>query len=87
MEPKYGNAIETLDEFLNSDVVYGYYPILHFAASTLSYPKIVTFFESKERKEDCSDLRKCVERMTTKRDIAIFSDPVLVIYVATKNVL
>jgi len=82
VEKKYEKKIETLDELLNSDVVYGYYPALHFAASTVSYPKFVTFFERKELKEDCSDMRKCIERMITKRDIAIIIDPVLATYIA-----
>jgi len=84
VEPIYEKRIETLDELLNSDIVYGYYPILHFLSSTVTYPKIDTFFDRKERKEDCSDVRKCIERMTTKRDIAIIIDPVLVTYFASE---
>jgi len=82
VEPKYEKKIETLDELLNSDLVYGYYPMLHFAASTVSYPEVVTFFERKERKEDCSDVGKCIERMITKRDIAIVIEPLLATYIA-----
>jgi len=82
VEPKYEKRIENLDELLNSDVVFGYYPILQFALSTVSYPEFVTFYENKEPKEDCSDMRKCIERMITKRDIAIINDPVLATYIA-----
>jgi len=82
VEKKYEKKIETLDELLNSDVVYGYYPVLHFAASTVSYPEFVTFFDRKEPKEDCSDMRKCIERMITRRDFAIIIDPVLATYIA-----
>ena len=82
VEPKYEKKIGTLDELLNSEVVYGYYPALHFGASTLSYPEFVTFIESKEPKVSCSDMQKCVERMITKRDIAIINDPVLATYIA-----
>jgi len=82
VEPKYEKKIENLDELLNSDVINGDFPALHFAFSTLSYPEFVRFFESKEPKEDCSDMRKCIERMTTKSDVAIFNEPVLVTYIA-----
>jgi len=69
VEEEYEKKIETLYELLNSDVIYGYFPALHFAFSTLSCPDFVKFFESKEPKEDCSDTRKCIERMTTKSDV------------------
>ena len=82
VQPKYEKKIETFDELLNSDVVYGYYPVVQFALSTVSYPDFFTFFESKEPKEDCSDMRKCIERMITKRDIAIVNDPAMTSYVA-----
>jgi len=84
VEPKYEKKIETLDELLNSDVVYGYSHALHLALSLISHPELARFFELKERKEECSDVRKCVERMITKRDIAIINDPVLVLYLARK---
>jgi len=82
VEPKYEKRIENLDELLNSDVVFGYYPILQFALSTVSYPEFVTFFERKEHKEDCSDMRKCIERMITKIDIAVINEPLLATYIA-----
>jgi len=82
VEEKYEKKIETLDELLNSDVIYGYFPALHFAFSTLWYAEFVTFFESKEPKEDCSDMRKCVERMITKSNVAIINEPVLATYIA-----
>ena len=82
VEPKYEKKIETLDELLDSDVVYGYYPSLHFAASTTTFHEFFNFVESKEPKEDCNDMRKCIERMITKRDIALINDPVLATYIA-----
>jgi hypothetical protein len=72
VEPKYGKKIETLDELLDSDVVYGYQQLTSVAQDTLSYPEFVKFLEHKKLKQDCSDVRKCVERMITKRDFAIF---------------
>jgi hypothetical protein len=76
--------LETLDELLDSDVVYGYHPIINYFQDTLEYPELVKFLERKRVKEDCSDVRKCVERMITKRDIATIIAPFFAIYVARK---
>jgi len=82
VEPKYEKKIETLDEILNSELVLGYYQSLQFFLSTISYPEMVTFFELKEQKEECSDVRICVERLKTKRDIAIIAGPIWATYIA-----
>jgi len=42
----------------------------------------VKFAENKDLKEDCSDIRKCIYRMLTKRDISTVADPILASYVA-----
>jgi hypothetical protein len=82
VEPKYEKKLETLDELLDSDVVYGYHPFINFLSATVSYPEYVKFFEHKRLKEDCSDVRKCVERMITKRDLATLVPRFFAIYVA-----
>jgi len=82
VEPKYEKKIETLDELLNSEVVFGYYSSLQYVFSTVNYPELLRFFELKKHKEDCSDMRMCVERMITKRDIAIINDLFLATYFA-----
>jgi len=82
VEPNYEKKIETLDELLNSEVVFGYNPSLQYVLSTVTYPEMDKFFELKEHKEDCSDVRKCVQRMKTKKDIAIINDPFLATYIA-----
>jgi hypothetical protein len=82
VEPKYEKELETLDELLDSNVVYGDNPALNVALGTVSYPELMTFLDHKRLQEDCSDIRKCVERMVTKRDIAVFIDPVLATYFA-----
>jgi len=82
VEPKYNKKLETLDELLDSDVVYGYHPVLSFFQDTLDSPELVKFFQLKTLKEDCSDLRKCVERMITKRDISSIIAPFFATYVA-----
>jgi len=82
VEPKYESKLETLKELLDSDVVFGIHPFFSFAGDTLSYPELVKFLEHKRPQEDCSDIRKCVERMIRKRDIASIIDPFFATYVA-----
>jgi hypothetical protein len=87
----YEKKLETLDDLLESDVVYGYYPIISIAIQFTNIPELVTFLELKRLQEDCADVRKCVERMITKRDIASIIPPLYVTYVvrdfATADVL
>jgi hypothetical protein len=80
VEPTYEKKLDTLDELLDSDVVYGYHPIVNLLQGTAAYPEIVTFLEQKTLQEDCSDTRKCVERMITKRDVATVFPPSFATY-------
>jgi hypothetical protein len=73
-----------LDEILDSDVVYGYHPGIYYAQDTFSCSECTYFIEHKRLKEDCSDIRKCVERMITKKDIATVLPLVFANYVARK---
>jgi hypothetical protein len=60
VEPMYEKKLETLDDLLDSDVVYGNFQLIRFAQGTFSYPELVKFLEHKKLKEDCSHIRKCV---------------------------
>ena len=82
VEPKYEKNLETLHDHLDSDGVYGYLPAINYIQDTIPYPELVKFFEHKKLQEDCSDVRKCVERMITQRDISSFIAPMFAIYVA-----
>jgi hypothetical protein len=84
VEPNYEKRLETLDDLLHSDVVYGYHPALKLLQDTFDYPEFVKFQEKKELQEDCSDNRKCIERMITQRDIATLSSQTYATYVALK---
>jgi hypothetical protein len=70
VEPKNERKLETLDELLYSEEVYGYHPALSLLQDTISYSEFVKFLEQKKLKEECTDVRKCVERMIRKIDIA-----------------
>jgi len=52
VEPKYEKKLETLEELLDSDVVFGNHPFYVFAQDTLSYPEFVKFLEHKRLQED-----------------------------------
>jgi hypothetical protein len=67
---------------LDSDVIYGYHPGINFAQDTLLFPEFLKFLEHNELKEDCSVPRTCIERIITKRDIAIINDPEFISNVA-----
>jgi hypothetical protein len=81
VEPMYEKKLETLDELLDSDVIYGYHPFFIYAKETSLHTELVKFLENKRLQDDCTDLRKCVERMITKRDIASIIVPLYATYV------
>jgi hypothetical protein len=82
VEPNYEKRLETFDDLLHSDVVYGYHPGINFIQDTLAYPEFVKFLKYKKLQEDCSDPRKCFERMITQRNIATIGFPLFASYVA-----
>jgi hypothetical protein len=56
---------------------------IHLSHDTLS-SELVNFLEHKKLREDCSDVRKCVERKITQRDIAAFIPAMCATYVASE---
>jgi len=58
VEPKYEKNLESLDEILDSDLVYGHHPVIDYAQDTLSCSECAYFVEHKILKEDGSDIRK-----------------------------
>jgi hypothetical protein len=85
VEPNYEKQLETLDDLLNSDVVYGYTTLIDYAQDTISYPEFVKFHQHKSLREDYSEVRKGLERMITKRDIAILSYLPLAAYIGREQ--
>jgi len=70
VEPEYTNKIETFDELLDSDIIYGHNTGVDMAFQREPYRELSEFNESKKLRADCGDNTKCFERMITKGDIA-----------------
>jgi hypothetical protein len=84
VEPAHEKKIETLDELQDSDIIYGYHPGIELFLKTVEYPEFDKFSGKKNLKEECSDLRKCVQRTITKGDMASMTYPVFATYVASE---
>jgi len=85
VEPNYEKKLETLEDLFYSDVVYCYHPIFNYVLDTFLGSEYAYFIEHKILKEDCSYMRKCVERMITKRDISTFLSLNFATYVAREG--
>ena len=83
VEPEYGNKIETFDELLNSDIIYGYKTGLDITFENVLYPELSKFNERKKLRADCDNITKCLERMITKGDIASLTVPKHATYLAS----
>jgi hypothetical protein len=84
VEPTYEKKIETLDELVDSDFVFGYNQFLFYAKDTLSYPELLKFLDQKTQKDDCTGRYSCVERMIRERDMATSSATPYAAYLARK---
>jgi len=72
VESNYEKKLETLEQFLDSNLVYDELPILNYVLETFSCSECAYYIERKRLKVECGDVRKCVERLITKRDISTF---------------
>ena len=70
VEPTYEKKMETLDELVDSDLVFGYNKVLLYVKDTFSSHQLVKFFDQKSQKEECTGTYSSVERMITERDMA-----------------
>ena len=85
VEPTNERKMETLDEFLDSDLVYCYFPLLQMSQDPVASPEFVRLFEKKTLKEECNFRFHCVERILTKRDIATPTTPFFSTYYAKER--
>ncbi|XP_033611240.1 uncharacterized protein LOC117283066 [Cryptotermes secundus] len=84
VEPAHEKKIKTFDELQDSDVIYGYHPIVDLFLFTAEFPALQKFSENKKLKEECTEVRKCVQRTITKNDMASFTYPEFSTYVASE---
>jgi hypothetical protein len=82
VEPGYEKMLETMEELLDSNVLYGYNEAMEIGMSTTEYTDHLKFPDS--RRTDCSDTRMCIRRIMTDGDVAIIIDPMYVQYVANE---
>jgi hypothetical protein len=84
VEPNYEKQLETLDDLLRSDIVYGHHPALNYVQDTISFPEFVKVIEHKKFQEDCTDIQKCVKRVIAQKDMATVAPQLYAMYVATE---
>jgi hypothetical protein len=56
--------------------------MIKIVKDTIIIPEIIKFLEQKRLKQEWFDLRKCVERRITKRNIGLINAPFFISYVA-----
>jgi hypothetical protein len=82
VEPGYEKMLETMEELLDSDVLYGYNVAMEFGMATTEYTDHLKFPDS--RRIDCGDTRMCIRRIMTDGDVAIIIAPMYVQYVTNE---
>jgi hypothetical protein len=85
VEPKYEKKLETSDDLLDSDLVYGFVPMIHYVQDSFAYPELARFFEHKAQKVDCTANRSSIRDMIAKRDTAMTSTQFYATYIARQN--
>jgi Na+/H+ antiporter NhaA len=63
----YERNLETLDELLDSDVVYGIHPFFSIAQDTVSYSELVKFLEHKRLKKKAAIFGNVLKKGNKKR--------------------
>jgi hypothetical protein len=84
VEPEYTKKIETFDELLDSDIIYGWNRGVEITFESVPFPELSEFKERKKLTADCDETRKCVERMITKGDIASITSSMYATYLANE---
>lgn len=82
VEPGFEKKIETIEELIDSNVIYGYNAAMEMGMTTTDYTDHLKFPNS--RRTDCSNARNCIHRMISDGDVAIIVDPMYVKYVANE---
>jgi hypothetical protein len=82
VEPGYGRAITTVQEVLQSELIYAYHPVVEYFLNLLEYDDYhVDIPES--RRVLCTDFVECTKRLITQRDVALVNADTYVRYTAS----
>jgi hypothetical protein len=82
VEPGYGEKISTFQELLDSSVNYGFNAIAEFGMRTMEFSDHWQFPPT--RRVDCADLKSCLIRMMTERDVATICAPLYAKYLSNE---
>jgi hypothetical protein len=80
VEPGYQKQIKTVDEVINSELLYGFNTAIEIAAVTVGFTDHKRIAAS--RRVDCDDMVKCTRRMIIQRDIMTGNAPIFANYIA-----
>jgi hypothetical protein len=82
VEPGYDKAFTTVQQVLDSNLIYAYHPVVEYFLNLLDYDDYhVDLPES--RRVLCTDFVECTKRLITKRDVALVNADSYVKYIAS----
>jgi hypothetical protein len=81
VEPGQQKRIETFDELVDSELLYGFSSAVQMIAQTVDFTDYRRFEES--RRLDCDDIKGCIKRLLFRRDITTICAPNFENYVAS----
>jgi hypothetical protein len=81
VEPGYQKQMKTVDEIIDSELLYGFSSAIEMAAEQVDYKDHKRFPDS--RRVKCDDLIECTKRMLIRRDIMTVCGTSFVSYIAS----
>ena len=82
VEPGYGKKLETFDDLLQSNVVYGYNGVIEIVLTSTSYKDHHSFPNS--RRQLCNDFVECTRQIVNKAQMCTLSSPRFTQYLASE---
>jgi hypothetical protein len=82
VEPGYGKAITTVQEVVDSELVYAYHPVVERFLTLLEYEDYHVAVPD-SRRILCIDLVECTKRLITQRDVVLINADTYVRYIAS----
>jgi hypothetical protein len=82
VDPGYEKKIQTIEELIDSDLMYGYNRAMEIGLATTDYNDHRKFPGS--RRTDCRNTKNCIHRIMSDGDVAIIINPMYVKYAANE---